>query len=494
MDKENKNNNLNQLINASDKLDENQLFFNNNEQIFVDSKTGMISVDNINSVYNNNININNNSSVNAINYNNGNNNGNVVPTNQTNNSINYTNNFVNQNNNYIPVNNNQAINNGIKANLSNNNEINDNLNIDVNVKDINVNDKKNNFWNFLSNRKVLLWMSILIFVFTSITVGKTFYLRSVVDNYEEFFTVIEEKESLETVVYDEEELLDDNLKNIAASELINCINSSVDTDKLPNSVTSIIDEMNKYYNRSNDYFAFKYKDIYTGFSVSYNENQKIFTASTIKAPKDIYIYEMASLGKINLDDKLTYTSGYYNTGTGTLKKKNFNTKYDVRTLSKYSIVYSDNAAHNMLMDKYGRQNMLNFWKEKGTNAIFTQNSNWGVINAHDAIIYMEELYRFYVEDDIYGQELMNNFLNANPKFIKGKNGYKIANKSGWSGTAIHDVSIVFADNPYIVVALSNLGKTDYYMSYFNKANDFAYRLHTEYWKYKMETCDDINQY
>ena len=89
---------------------------------------------------------------------------------------------------------------------------------------------------------------------------------------------------------------------------------------------------------------------------------------------------------------------------------------------------------------------------------------------------------------------MNNFLNARPKFISGKNNYKVANKSGWSGSAIHDVSIVFAENPYIVVALSNLGATDIYMSYFNKVNNLTYKLHTEYWKYKMSSCGLINQY
>lgn len=363
-----------------------------------------------------------------------------------------------------------------------------------NENNIFVDKKKNKIIALFFNKKFQLIVYIMIFVFVSITVGKTFYLRNEVDNYEDMVIEIEEKESKETVVYLEEELLEDSLKDIAASELVSCINSSIDIDKLPDSITSIIKEINNYYNQSNNYFAFKYKDIYTGFTISYNENQKIFTASTIKAPKDIYIYEMASQGKIDLDEKLTYTSRYYNTGSGILKKNSFNTKYTIRDLSKYSIVYSDNAAHNMLMDKYGRKNMLEFWKKLGTKAIFTANNNWGVTNAHDAVIYMEELYRFYIENEKYGQELMKNFLNANPKFIKGKNGYKVANKSGWSGTAIHDVSIIFADNPYIVVALSNLGYTDYYMSYFNKANDFAYRLHTEYWKYKMDVCSNIEQY
>ena len=85
---------------------------------------------------------------------------------------------------------------------------------------------------------------------------------------------------------------------------------------------------------------------------------------------------------------------------------------------------------------------------------------------------------------------MTNFLNAYPKFIKGKNNYLVANKSGWSGTVIHDMSIVFAENPYVVVALSNTGESDY-INYFNNANELAYKLHTEYWNHKMNICSNI---
>jgi beta-lactamase class A len=346
----------------------------------------------------------------------------------------------------------------------------------------------------LTSKKFLLVVFVLIFIFVCIVVFKTFYYGKKVDHYEEFFTTIEEKEEDYAVVYDDKDMDLETLKKVAASELVNCINSKIDENNLPDGIKNVMNEINNYYNQSYDYFAFLYRDIYTGFTVSYNQNQQIFTASTIKGPTDIYVYEMASEGKVNLDDKLTYTGGYYNTGSGVLKNKPINTSYTVRTLLEYSTVHSDNAAHNMLMDRYGRNNMLNFWKEKGTKAIFTANNNWGVTNAHDASIYMQELYRFYVNNSEYGEPLMKNFMNANPKFITGKNKYVVANKSGWSGSAIHDVSIIFADNPYIVVALSNLGATDYYMSYFNKANDLAYKLHTEYWKYKMSECNNIKQY
>ena len=72
--------------------------------------------------------------------------------------------------------------------------------------------------------------------------------------------------------------------------------------------------------------------------------------------------------------------------------------------------------------------------------------------------------------------------------MQQQNNYIVANKTGWSGNSQHDAAIVFADNPYIVIALSGLGYNDGYMYYFNKVNDFAYDLHTEYWKYKMKIC------
>lgn len=365
-----------------------------------------------------------------------------------------------------------------------------NTNIDKNINDTKTEIKETKIKKILTNKIFLLVISILTFIFTLILVSKTFYLKNIVDHYEEYVTEITKKDSTESIAYIEEKDLKTNLKGSQIEKYVNCLNSNIDINNLPDNIKTVIDEINNFYNQSNNYFSFKYKDLYTGFTISYNENQNIFSASSIKAPKDIYIYEMASQGKINLEEELTYTTNYYNTGSGILKTKEFNEKYTTRKLLKLSTVDSDNAAHNMLMDRYGRQNMLEFWKQKGTNAIFTQHNNWGLTNAHDATIYMEELYNFYLNNEEYGNELMTNFLNAYPKFIKGKNNYLVANKSGWSGTAIHDMSIVFAENPYVVVALSNTGESDY-INYFNNANELAYKLHTEYWRYKMDNCNNI---
>lgn len=60
-------------------------------------------------------------------------------------------------------------------------------------------------------------------------------------------------------------------------------------------------------------------------------------------------------------------------------------------------------------------------------------------------------------------------------------------------SSLHDISIVFANNSYIVVALSNRGDKEY-SSYFNTVNELTNKLHEEYWKYKIEQCNSIKQY
>ena len=342
--------------------------------------------------------------------------------------------------------------------------------------------------------KHLIPVSLIIFILLSIITVKNFSYSFKLDQYEEEVKNYDKNIDATVKIYEGNDLNYESYSNNAANSLVECLKSKVDVNTLPENISNVINKINKYYNSSSNHFAFAYKDLYTGFSVTYNESQQVFTASTIKAPTDLYVYEMASIGKVNLDEEMTYTSNYYNPKSGKLKFNEFNTKYTVRELLRLSTVYSDNAAHNMLVDKFGRVNMLNFWKEKGTEYIFTQKSNWGVLNAHDALIYMEELYNFYLTNEEYGGAIMENFKNASPKFIKGKNDYPVANKSGWGNTSIHDVSIIFAENPYIVVALSTLGQTNIYGTYFENANNLAYELHTEYWKYKTESCSNIKQY
>ena len=106
----------------------------------------------------------------------------------------------------------------------------------------------------------------------------------------------------------------------------------------------------------------------------------------------IYLYKKASTGEIDLNEKLLYNGNFY--------------------LINYTIHDSDNTAYAMLMNRFGRKNIYNYWKEKGTKNIFMYDTIWETTSANDAVIYMEELYKFYIENDEYGNKLMEYFKNA----------------------------------------------------------------------------------
>ena len=332
---------------------------------------------------------------------------------------------------------------------------------------------------------------IITLICVLVIVYKELIYKNKVDNYEDYFITIDHKLSDKTEINYEERFKDKDYKSIQVKEYLECLNKELTYDELNDKSKDIINKLEVLYNSSYDHFAFKYVDIYTGFSVSYNENQEIFTASTIKAPMAIYIYEQAEQGNIDLDKKITYTPAYYNTGSGILKNTEFNKSYTTRELISYAIKYSDNAAHNMLMDTYGRENMYNFWSNNfNTKAIFKYNNNWGVITAKDATIYMTELYNYYSKNTTLSNELAEVFKNVTFKIITNKNmEYNTMNKSGWTGSVFHDVAVVLEDNPYVLAVLTNLGQNYSYL--INQTSVLVGNLHDEYWNIKYNECNKI---
>ncbi len=280
--------------------------------------------------------------------------------------------------------------------------------------------------------------------------------------------------------------------NTGASSIANCLKEPLKEENLTDSMKNISNELESIMNESDYNFAFKYKDIYTGFSLSYNSSQPIYAASTIKAPEAIYIYEEAEKGNINLEDKITYTPNYYCDGTGILKDTEFYVDYSVRDLVSFSIIHSDNIGHLMLYYKYGSENIYNFWSKLGATVIYSDNNPWGAINADDATIYMTELYNYIKTGTPNSKELLSFFEKSWKVISVPDKEIKIASKSGWGEYSLHDTSLILDENPYTLVILSNRGYTDYEY-FFNRVSTLVYDFHKEYWQIKMNNCKKISE-
>ena len=90
--------------------------------------------------------------------------------------------------------------------------------------------------------------------------------------------------------------------------------------------------------------------------------------------------------------------------------------------------------------------------------------------------------------------MLDYFKGSDWKMVTDKEGkLNTASKGGWAGTAFHDAAIVYDENPYILIIMSNTGESNY--SYlFKNASQIVGTLHEEYWKYKVDNCRNISQY
>lgn len=341
------------------------------------------------------------------------------------------------------------------------------------------------FKTIFSNKIVHLVILLLTFFITSYTAYRSIMLKNKINIIQNNIT--SKLENYVKIEYPEI----NNINLDGALGITTCLKTPLKENELTSELISIKNELENLFNENNLNFAFKYKDIYTGFSLSYNSSQDIFAASTVKAPEALYIYKKAEEGNINLDEYLTYTSNFYTEGTGVLKDTPPDKDYSIHELVKYSIINSDNIAHLILNNKFKSSNIHSYWSNLGASSIYKDNNAWGNINANDATIVMEELYKYYINpNNKYSNELINYFINSWKVITNYNNNLKVASKSGWSGTSLHDMTLVLDENPYTLVILSNRGYVEY-QDFFNKASDLVYQFHNLYWEEKMNYC--INQ-
>jgi beta-lactamase class A len=100
-------------------------------------------------------------------------------------------------------------------------------------------------------------------------------------------------------------------------------------------------------------------DLDTGAYIDINSQSTFPSASTIKLPILVALFQDVDTGKIRLDETLTLQSEMIATGSGDLQYKKPGTKFTVLELATKMITISDNTATNMLIARLGGIELLN---------------------------------------------------------------------------------------------------------------------------------------
>ena len=188
---------------------------------------------------------------------------------------------------------------------------------------------------------------------------------------------------------------------------------------------------------------------------TFNAGQRYNAASLMKAPFCMYILQQASEGGCDLDKQLQYTEKFVSKGTGKLKNLPVGGWYSIRTLVEYAIRYSDNAALRMLRSEFGTAGFIAYAgalgiPDPGVIRLITNST----ITAEEALIYMQAIRRFIVENP--NGPLLRQYMTTttNPMIVSTQK-YPVVRKYGWADQAFHDMAIVETPQPYVLVILTD---------------------------------------
>ncbi len=115
----------------------------------------------------------------------------------------------------------------------------------------------------------------------------------------------------------------------------------------------------------------------TGANIIVNQDTYVFPASLVKLPIAIAAMKKVEDGEWNLDNELVLFAGDADIESGRvgaqLGDNPIGTRFSIRTLIEYSLVYSDNTASNILLRNVGDSELRAIIDALGLEALFRNN-------------------------------------------------------------------------------------------------------------------------
>ncbi len=209
------------------------------------------------------------------------------------------------------------------------------------------------------------------------------------------------------------------------------------------------------YGIANSFYIVSLDD---GMTVGYNVDRGYETASSIKAPFALWVYEEIAKGNIDPNQKITYEQKHYSSGTGVVKNAPFGTEFTVRDLVYYSLSESDNSAHIMLHKTFGVNGYNEMLRNLGAKQLYLTVANpWGYTTPRSSALVWQEIYNFSIKEE-EGVTFLNILCNGKYNYYKEiMPDIPSASKAGFAYKDVIETGIVFGDHPYIAIAVANKG-------------------------------------
>lgn len=205
-------------------------------------------------------------------------------------------------------------------------------------------------------------------------------------------------------------------------------------------------------------FAVYVEDLSTGEVSAVNQDRKFLTASLYKLWVMGEAFNQIKSGKLKEDESLSVEKGVlYEKFELDVAQENKKDQIGntVKSAIENMIIISDNDSALLLVNRLGHDNIAKLLMDYGL--LESRFENPPESSAKDIAQFFEKLYRGEIVDPQYSGKMLDILkrqrLNDRiPKFLPAQ--VAVAHKTGELDDIKHDAGIVFAQNPYVLVVLS----------------------------------------
>jgi beta-lactamase class A len=222
------------------------------------------------------------------------------------------------------------------------------------------------------------------------------------------------------------------------------------------------------------------KNLDTGRAIGIRENDPVTTASTIKLPILIALFDAVERGQLKWTDPLTVTSAEKASGTGIIASEiSDGVQLPLRDAANLMIVLSDNTATNLVLERLGTDTVNAYLdklglkttrslrkilgassERRGVSAAgkLPENQKYGigVSTPHDMVAILEKLERGEIVSPEASKQALEILRRCqDDKGIRRRfSDIKIVNKSGALSAYRSDVGIVYSKGGRIAMAIT----------------------------------------
>lgn len=213
--------------------------------------------------------------------------------------------------------------------------------------------------------------------------------------------------------------------------------------------------------------GFYYENMIDGRVLAYNEDEIFDAASVVKVPVFMWVATLVSQGKLSWDQKVLVKVEDKKPSCGALLSLTGDVEIDIDSLCKLMITLSDNTATNMLIRVVGMEEMQKGFAQMGLvktqvhRELFDDEAAAKGLNNYicpkEIAMLLKQVYNREFVDEVTSQKiedvlLLQQIRHKIPGYVGRKK--KIANKTGEDSNTTHDVAIVFAEKPFVLVITS----------------------------------------